>query len=75
MRSEYAMPGIVTEVLRGALGVKLANGHMVRARLSGRLITNKIKVVAGDAVMVELTPYDLAKGRITRRLSVSFVGP
>jgi translation initiation factor IF-1 len=59
--------GTVTEVLHGAYRVRLDNGHMVLAKLAGRLIKDKIRVKTGDHVAVELTPYDLGKGRIVYR--------
>jgi len=59
--------GTVTEVLHGACRVRLDNnGHMVLAKLARRLMKDKIRV-NGDHVAVELTPYDLAKGRIVYR--------
>ena len=48
--------------------IELGNGAKVRAKRSGRMAQNKIKVLAGDMVLVELCPYELTKGRITRRL-------
>ncbi len=47
--------------------VQLENGHMVLAHTSGRMRKNRIRVLAGDKVTVEMTPYDLTKGRITFR--------
>ncbi len=49
--------------------VKLVNGHEVHATLSGRMKMYRIRVLPGDRVTVEFTPYDLTKGRITRRLA------
>lgn len=61
-------PGIVTELLPNAMfRVKLENGHMVIAHTSGRMRKNRIRVLAGDKVVVEMTPYDLTKGRIKFR--------
>ena len=48
--------------------VELPNGHDVLAHISGRLRLNFIKILPGDRVMVELSPYDLSRGRITYRL-------
>jgi translation initiation factor IF-1 len=48
--------------------IELGNGVKVRAKRSGRMNKNRIKVLAGDRVLVELCPYELTKGRITRRL-------
>ena len=60
--------GIVDEVLPDArCRVKLDNGHEVIAYTSGRMKKNRIRILAGDRVTVEMTPYDLTKGRITFR--------
>jgi len=60
--------GKVIEVMRNAnFKVQLANGHIVTAYLSGKLYKNNIKVLEGDTVKMELSPYDLTKGRITWR--------
>lgn len=62
--------GEVTEALPNTLfRVELESGHMVLARLSGKMRLHYIKVLPGDWVTVELTPYDLTKGRIATRLS------
>ena len=45
--------------------VELENGHIVTAHISGKMRKNYIKILTGDSVQVELTPYDLSKGRIT----------
>ena len=47
--------------------VELANGHVVLAHISGKIRKNYIKILTGDRVLVELSPYDLTKGRITYR--------
>jgi translation initiation factor IF-1 len=47
--------------------VRLENGHEILAHISGRMRKNYIRILAGDKVKVELTPYDLTKGRITYR--------
>ena len=61
-------PGVVDELLPNAMfRVKLDNGHEVLAQTSGKMRKNRIRVLAGDKVMVEMTPYDLTKGRITFR--------
>ena len=61
-------PGSVIELLPNAMfRVKLENGHEVLAHTSGKMRKNRIRVLAGDKVMVEMTPYDLTKGRITFR--------
>src|SRR3990172_9302858 len=60
--------GVVDEVLPDArCRVKLDNGHMVIAYTSGRMKKNRIRILAGDRVTVEMTPYDLTKGRINFR--------
>lgn len=61
-------PGTVLELLPNAMfRVKLDNGHIVLAHTSGRMRKNRIRVLAGDKVNVEMTPYDLTKGRINFR--------
>ncbi|QQR69003.1 MAG: translation initiation factor IF-1 [Alphaproteobacteria bacterium] len=61
-------PGTVTEMLPNAMfRVKLDNGHDVLAHTSGKMRKNRIRVLVGDKVNVEMTPYDLTKGRITFR--------
>ena len=60
--------GTVVEALPNAtFKVKLANGHMITAHLSGKLRMNYIWILPGDAVKVEVSVYDLTKGRITWR--------
>ena len=55
-----AMPNTICKV-------KLANGHEITAHISGKLRMNYIRILPGDKVVVELSPYDLTKGRITWR--------
>ncbi|AFZ37559.1 Translation initiation factor IF-1 [Stanieria cyanosphaera PCC 7437] len=63
------MEGTVTESLPNAMfRVDLDNGFNVLAHISGKIRRNYIKILPGDRVKVELTPYDLSKGRITYRL-------
>jgi translation initiation factor IF-1 len=60
--------GVVSEVLPNAtFRVKLENGHEILAHISGKMRMNYIKILQGDRVTVELSPYDLSKGRITYR--------
>ncbi|MBE25085.1 MAG: translation initiation factor IF-1 [Rhodospirillaceae bacterium] len=60
--------GEVTELLPNAMfRVKLENEHEILAHTSGRMRKNRIRVLAGDKVTVEMTPYDLTKGRIVFR--------
>ncbi|HKJ75103.1 MAG TPA: translation initiation factor IF-1 [Alphaproteobacteria bacterium] len=62
------MPGTVAELLPNAMfRVTLENGHEVLAHTAGRMRKHRIRVLAGDKVLVEMTPYDLTKGRITYR--------
>lgn len=60
--------GVVTESLPNAMfKVKLENDHVVLAHISGKLRMNFIRILPGDKVTLELSPYDLTKGRITWR--------
>jgi len=60
--------GTVIETLPNTMfKVQLENGHEILAHISGRMRKNYIRILAGDSVKVELTPYDLTKGRITYR--------
>ncbi len=61
-------PGVVTELLPNAtFRVELENGHTIIAHTAGKMRKNRIRVLAGDKVQVEMTPYDLTKGRINYR--------
>ena len=60
--------GVVKEALPNAkFQVELDNGHMVEAHISGKIRMNFIRILPGDKVKIELSPYDLSKGRITFR--------
>ena len=62
------MEGVVNEVLPDTrFRVALDNGHILIAYLSGKMRKHRIRILAGDKVSLELTPYDLSKGRITFR--------
>jgi translation initiation factor IF-1 len=62
------MEGAVTEALPNAMfRVELANKHIVLAHVSGKMRMHYIRILAGDKVKVELSPYDLTRGRITYR--------
>ncbi|HET7308049.1 MAG TPA: translation initiation factor IF-1 [Gammaproteobacteria bacterium] len=62
------MEGKVTETLPNTtFRVELENGHVVTAHISGRMRKHYIRILTGDTVTVELTPYDLTKGRIVYR--------
>ncbi len=61
--------GIVLESLpNGMFRVELPNGHKVLAHISGKIRTHYIRILLGDKVLIELSPYDLSRGRITYRL-------
>ena len=63
------MEGVVTQCLsNGMFRVKLENGFLVLAHVSGKIRRNYIRILLGDRVAVELSPYDLTRGRITYRL-------
>ena len=62
------MDGVVTETLPNTMfRVELENGHVVTAHISGKMRKHYIRILTGDKVKVELTPYDLSKGRIVYR--------
>jgi len=62
--------GTVIEALPNTMfKVELENGHTILCVLSGKMRKNRIKVIEGDEVLIEMSPYDLTKGRISRRLS------
>ena len=68
--------GSVTELLPNAMyRVVLDNGHEVLTHASGKMRKNRIRVLVGDRVNVEMTPYDLTKGRITFRFKPGSTGP
>jgi len=61
--------GTVVEALPNAMfRVELANGHEVLAHISGKIRMHYIRILLGDKVLIELSPYDLTRGRITYRL-------
>jgi translation initiation factor IF-1 len=67
-KESIEVEGTVVEALPNAVfRVELANGHKVLAHISGKMRMNFIRVLAGDRVLVELSPYDLARGRVTFR--------
>ena len=60
--------GVIQEALPNAtFKVKLSNGHEILAHVSGKLRMNYIRILPGDKVTIEMSPYDLSKGRITGR--------
>jgi translation initiation factor IF-1 len=65
---QIQMSGTVVDTLPNTMfRVELENGHIVTAHISGKMRKNYIKILTGDTVKVEVTPYDLSKGRITFR--------
>ena len=62
------LEGIVTDALPNAMfSVDIGNGHIILAHISGKLRMNFIKILPGDKVTVQMSPYDLTQGRITWR--------
>ena len=62
------MNGVVKETLPNTIfRVELENGHMITAHISGKMRKNYIRILTGDKVLVEISPYDLSKGRIVFR--------
>ena len=62
------MEGTVTETLPNTMfRVELENGHIITAHISGKMRKHYIRILTGDKVTIEMTPYDLTKGRITYR--------
>jgi len=65
---QIEMDGIVKETLPNTMfRVELENGHIITAHISGKMRKHYIRILTGDEVKVEMTPYDLTKGRITYR--------
>jgi len=65
---QFELDGEIIETLPNTtFRVKLENGHVVTAHISGKMRKHYIRILTGDKVKVELTPYDLTKGRITYR--------
>jgi len=63
------LTGEIAELLPSTMfRVRLENGHIILGHISGKMRINFIKLMPGDKVEVEMSPYDLTKGRITRRL-------
>ena len=66
---QIEMEGEVVDTLPNTMfRVKLENGHIVTAHISGKMRKNYIRILTGDRVKVEMTPYDLSRGRITYRV-------
>jgi translation initiation factor IF-1 len=67
-QSSIELDGIVIEALGNAMfRVQLENGHVITAHIAGKMRLHYIKILPGDKVQVEMSPYDLSKGRITFR--------
>ncbi|TXC78432.1 translation initiation factor IF-1 [Luteibaculum oceani] len=67
-QSSIEQDGTIVEALSNAMfKVELENGHVLVAHISGKMRMNYIKILPGDRVKVEMSPYDLSKGRITYR--------
>lgn len=67
-KDKIEVEGKVTEVLKGSdYLVLLSNGHTVKAYVSGKMRMNMIRILPGDRVTIEFSPYDLTRGRITYR--------
>ncbi len=65
---QIEMEGTITETLPNTMfRVELDSGHLIIAHISGKMRKNYIRILTGDRVTVEMTPYDLSKGRITYR--------
>ncbi|MGZ5282854.1 MAG: translation initiation factor IF-1 [Bacteroidia bacterium] len=67
-QSTILQDGVITEALPNAMfRVKLENGHEILAHISGKMRMHYIRILPGDKIKVEMSPYDLTKGRITYR--------
>ena len=67
-RPSIEQDGVITEALSNAMfRVELENGHVITAHISGKMRMHYIKILPGDKVRVDMSPYDLTKGRITFR--------
>ncbi|MBV1951089.1 MAG: translation initiation factor IF-1 [Cycloclasticus sp.] len=66
---QIEMEGVVKDTLPNTMfRVELENGHLITAHISGKMRKHYIRILTGDRVKVEMTPYDLTKGRITYRV-------
>jgi len=69
-KESIEVEGTVTECLPNAMfRVELPNGHIVLAHISGKIRKHYIRILLGDRVLIELSPYDLSRGRITYRFT------
>jgi len=68
-QTNIEVEGSITEALGNSIfRAQLINGHIILAHLSGKIRLNSIQILPGDKVTLEMSPYDLTKGRIVRRL-------
>jgi len=68
-QNSILVDGEITEALGNSIfRARLTNGHIVTAHLSGKIRMNSIQILPGDTVQMEMSPYDLTKARITRRI-------
>lgn len=68
-QNNIEVEGVITEALGNSIfRAQLNSGHLVTAHLSGKIRMNSIQILPGDKILLEMSPYDLTKGRITRRL-------
>ena len=65
---KMSLEGVVVETNKGIFKVQVNEAHTVIARLSGKIKLNEIKVIVGDKVIVEVSPYDMSLGRIVKRM-------
>ena len=65
--AKIEIDGKVIDIIKDEYKVELENGHIVTARVSGKMRMNMIRVLPGDKVTIEMTPYDLTRGRIIYR--------
>lgn len=65
-----ALEGIVVETNKGVFKVQVNDTHFVTARLGGKIKMHEIKVIVGDRVTVEVSPYDMSLGRIVKRMKL-----
>ena len=61
------LEGVVVDILRDDIKIQLQNGHIITGYIAGKLRINNIRILIGDKVKVEMSPYDLTRGRITWR--------
>jgi len=68
-QSSIEVNGVITEALGNSIfRTQLKSGHIITCHLSGKIRLNSIQILPGDEVLLEMSPYDLTKGRIVRRL-------